>query len=269
MMSSSTAYQRAEMPTGTSAVLETRTLENSNANLLKVLSEGQAVLDVGCGTGAITVGMVSHVGPTGVVIGIDRSAELIAVAQKYKDQQVNLQFEVGDIMSYETTRLFDVVSITRTLQWMAHPAEVLERLTKLLRPGGTLCILDYNHDFIEWEPAPPASMQHFYALFLKWRQEAGMDNHIGSNAESLLVHLGAKTIETADYSENRQKGMDDFESHLSIWQKVAETRGHQLVRDGYLREQERIAAVTEYGEWMKGAQSMKLDLRATHATFSF
>lgn len=266
-MNSSAAYQRAEMPTGTSVVLESRTLENANANLLKVLKEGQMVLDVGCGTGAITVGMMPYVGTKGGVVGIDRSRELIALAAKYKEPYPHLHFEVRDVMTYRSAIKFDVISITRTLQWMATPEKVLRHLRTLLKPGGQICVLDYNHDLIEWMPQAPNSIQAFYVAFLKWRQDAGMDNHIGSNVESLFVKMGAKAIETADYSESKQRGTTGFEEHISIWQKVAETRGRQLVEDGYITEQERITAVSEYGEWMKVAHSMRLDLKATHAIF--
>jgi hypothetical protein len=48
----------------------------------------------------------------------------------------------------------------------------------LLKPGGTVSILDYNHEALEWQPQPPVSMQRFYATFLRWRGDAGMNNHI-------------------------------------------------------------------------------------------
>jgi hypothetical protein len=57
-----------------------------------------------------------------------------------------------------------------------------------------------------------------------------------------------------------------FASHCSLWTKVAETRGKQLVTDGYVTETERINAIETYDAWCATeAGSMKLYLKATHA----
>src|ERR1700716_2098932 len=98
----SNAYQRAEMPPGASAVLDERSLESSNANLLTVLKEGQRVLDVGCGSGAITQGIAKKVGDKGWVLGIDRSPELIDLAKTKFGHIPNLAFDQTDILDYDT-----------------------------------------------------------------------------------------------------------------------------------------------------------------------
>ena len=49
----------------------TRTAEVEAAYLMPHLSEGQRLLDVGCGPGTMTVGFAKHVGATGHVTAID------------------------------------------------------------------------------------------------------------------------------------------------------------------------------------------------------
>lgn len=248
------------MPTGTAAVLEARTIENANANLLGVLQPELSVLDVGCGSGAITRGIAKYAGR---VVGIDRSEELIQLANAHNTAD-NLSFIVGDIMTYAPAEQFDIITTARTLQWMAKPEDVIRQLITLLKPGGLLCVLDYNHEAISWEPAPPASMRRFYDAFLQWRADAGMDNAIGDHVAALMASCGGVDIVVQDQHEWVERGKEG----MDIWKKVAETRGQQVVSDGYVTEEERLQAIADYEQWMKdSAVSMRLYLKATHARF--
>jgi len=263
---SSNAYQRAEMPTGTAAVLDERTLRNSNANLLQVLRKGQKVLDVGCGSGAITRDIVDLVGPTGKVRGVDRSSELITLAIERYQTIPNLHFDCMDILADTTEERYDVITVARTLQWIAEPAPVIRKMLSLLDKDGILCVLDYNHTRIEWHPHPPEAMKHFYDAFLRWRADSGMDNAIGETIRDYFEAKGLTILATLDASEYSDNTMPGFKSHISLWTKVAETRGKQLVADGYVTEAERLKAIEDYDAWCATeARSMKLYLQATHA----
>lgn len=92
----SSAARRAFMPPGTEKLLDVRSLATDHAALAVLLRPGMTVLDVGCGTGAITRGIAHAVSPEGAVCGIDISAELIARASAAAGHR-NLRFEVGDI----------------------------------------------------------------------------------------------------------------------------------------------------------------------------
>ena len=263
---SSNAWQRAEMPTGTAAVLDERTLRNSNTNLLQVLREGQRVLDVGCGSGAITRDIADLVGPSGEVRGVDRSTELIALAKQRYQTISNLRFDCMDILDDTTDERYDVITVARTLQWIADPTPVILKMLSLLDKDGVLCVLDYNHTRIEWHPRPPKAMEHFYDAFLRWRADSGMDNAIGDTIGGHMDTQGLKILTTLDVSEYSDNTMPGFRSHISLWTKVAETRGKQLVTDGYITETERINAIEDYNAWCASeARSMKLCLYATHA----
>lgn len=266
MMSDTISTNRAEMPMGTTSVLDTRSVEKSNANLLGILKPGQYVLDVGCGSGAITSGICEQVGDKGKVIGVDRSETLINQARDHFSGIRNLTFFCTDILAFETDLFFDVITTARTLQWVSNPGLLLNRMKSLLKPDGVLCVLDYDHTAIQWNPAPPVSMLHFYQAFLKWRADAGMDNRIGGHVASMLEQCGLKLLLEQDQSEYFERGETDFMTHINIWMVVAETRGKQMVDDNYITEEQRLLALKEYQNWCGSeAKSMRLVLKVTHA----
>src|SRR4051812_35224492 len=76
-------------------ILARRTLERDHRCLAELLRPGMAVLDVGCGTGAITAGVVKAVGPQGYVMGIDRDEALLEVGRTEHATVPNLHFERG------------------------------------------------------------------------------------------------------------------------------------------------------------------------------
>jgi ubiquinone/menaquinone biosynthesis C-methylase UbiE len=263
METATISQQRAAMPSGANKVLDRRSLENDYKSLLSVLKEGMRVLDVGCGSGAITKGMVEHVGSNGRVIGIDTSSELIEQARLSHKDLTNLSFEKQNIFEYQPAEPFDLIASARTLQWLNNPMEALTKMRSLLKPGGIISILDYNHEKIEWQPAPPDSMKFFYAQFLAWRQDAGMNNHMADELVNMFSSIGLKKITIEDASELCSIEDVEFLETAGIWKKVAETRGQQMVRDGYVTEQERLSAIRDYSAWMEEeGQSMNLYLRA-------
>jgi hypothetical protein len=108
-------------------------------------------------------------------------------------------------------------------------------------------------------------MQLFYAQFLKWRSDAGMDNQIAGHAAGLMQTCGLDICFNADFSEFHYQREAGFLKHVDIWTVVAETRGKQMVTDGYVTEAQREQAANDYSNWCETtAQSMCLVLRAIH-----
>lgn len=254
------------MPQGANKVLDRRTVEHDNSNLLKHLKGDIKVLDVGCGSGSITAGIAAHLAPIGMVKGIDVSEHLIAQAKHQYASFDNLQFSVADISDFAENEKFDLITSARVLQWLPNPSAVVGKMKQLLNKDGYLSILDYNHTKIEWVPQPPAAMRLFYNAFLQWRKDAGFDNEIADNLKTIFRQSGFENISVEDQSEITTRDDEHFESKVNIWTVVAETRGHQLVKDNYITEAERVAAIEEYNDWTKEkGQMMKMYLLAVEA----
>lgn len=262
-MESSVATQRAHMPSGTNKVLDRRSLEKGNEQLIPFLKPGMRVLDVGCGSGTITRGMAARVGANGHVVGIDPSGELIRQAQNNFATEKNLTFKAVSLFDFNTDQRFDVVVAARTLQWLSNPLDALKKMKSFTKPGGVVFILDYNHEKIEWIPAPPASMNHFYHQFLAWRSDAGMHNQIADELPDMMEEVGLTKIVSTDASEVTSEDDVEFLEDAGIWTKVAELRGPQMVETGFMTDEDRQKAIQEYNEWLdRDAQSMTLNLKA-------
>ena len=112
------------------------------------IKPGHRVLDVGCGTGNLTLTARAYTGPGGAVYGIDAAPEMIEVARaKAARSSLDVTFEVGLIEQLPLPDAsFDVV-INRLV--IHHLPDDLKRrgFTEFLRvpePGGRLLIADFT-----------------------------------------------------------------------------------------------------------------------------
>jgi SAM-dependent methyltransferase len=232
-------------------VLSRRTLEHDHRWLPDVLEPGMRVLDVGCGVGAIAAGIARAVGPSGSVRGIDRDEPLLAIARRDHQGVVNLSFELCDVLALEPSRVFDVVTASRTLQWVADVPQALERMHAAARPGGFVVVLDYVHEENSWDPHPPDAFGGFYRAFLEWRAANGWDNRLGGRLESLFASAGLRDIRSYDADEVAERDAPGFEHATEIWSTVVRGLGRQLVDAGYIDEPSRLAAERAYDAFVR------------------
>src|SRR5258705_2051878 len=138
------ARRRAHMPDGTRAILDTRSLQSDHRRLAALLRPGLAVLDVGCGTGAITRGIAEAVGHEGHAVGVDVNASMIDAARAAHRRVPGLSFHVIDVYGLPFRGEFDIVAAARVVQWPPGPRAALRQMTKALRPRGAIAILGFN-----------------------------------------------------------------------------------------------------------------------------
>ena len=261
----SKATKRAAMPKGSATVLNYRSLENDYKTLIPLLKKGMRVLDVGCGTGAITIGIAKKIGKTGQVIGLDASKHLIAEGKALFEVRDNMKLIEGDLFRYEPSEKFDLIVSARVLQWLNNPKAALAKMKTLLKPAGQISILDYNHEELEWKPNPPKSMQQFYQAFLDWKKDAGMNNRIAEDLPRYFEKLGFNNIELIKANEIYSKGATNFLPKIGIWTKVAESRGFQMQKEGYISNELRLKAIEEYNYWINTeAEEMVMKLNEVH-----
>lgn len=250
---------------GTAKLFDERSLESDYATLPPLLKPGWRVLDIGCGTGAISKGIAQKVGPTGYVTGIDNTAYFIESGKETYADVFNLDLLNADLFTYEPKEKFDLIVAARVLQWLNNPQEAVVKLKSMLKPGGILSVLDYNHEALEWQPEPPASMRKFYATFLRWRGDAGMNNHIAEDLPGYFTEAGLTNIQVLEADEAYKKGDANFKHKVGIWSSVAQMT--QMVEEGYIDDADRLKAIKDYNNWIESdAQLMVMKLKEVRGT---
>jgi SAM-dependent methyltransferase len=209
-------------------IFDRRTLWTDHRSLVDLLAPGMSVLDVGCGTGSITRGIAEAVGPGGDVVGIDRDGGLLEHARVHGAGLRNLRFEAGDATRLDYASRFDVVTTARTLQWIADPGSAVRHMARAARPGGWLVVLDYNHVFNAWDPAPPPAFAAFYAAFLAWRASNGWDNEVANHCPALCAAAGLQDIRRSVQDEISVRSDADFDGRTSLWVDVIDNIGPTL-----------------------------------------
>jgi SAM-dependent methyltransferase len=224
-------------------VLNRRTLEVDHRVLAGVLRPGMSVLDVGCGTGAITAGIARL---TGTALGMDRDDSLLAIARRDHADIPGLTFEQHDAVSMEFPPRFDAVTAARALQWISDPGAALGRMAKAAKAGGLVVVLDYNHGRNQWEPDAPAAFVRFYEAFLAWRAANQWDNEMADHLPVLFTAAGLTQIGVFPSDEAARRGSPAAE----VWAHVITSVGTQIVVAGFLTEDERLQAAHAYREYL-------------------
>jgi trans-aconitate 2-methyltransferase len=98
---------------------------------------GARVVDLGCGTGELTAGLVERWQPA-ELIGLDSSPAMLAEAEPRA--RGPLRFVAGDLTEPGLGGTYDVVLANASLQWVPDHPGVLARWTDLLAPGGQLAV---------------------------------------------------------------------------------------------------------------------------------
>ncbi|MBF0498390.1 MAG: class I SAM-dependent methyltransferase, partial [Deltaproteobacteria bacterium] len=104
------------------------------------LRPGDAILDVGTGTGILIPFLLPRIGPNGTITAIDLSENMIAVARQ-KCRSDAVEFMVGDVLTMPLPPAsFDAVICYSVFPHFDDKARAIARLDSYLKPGGELIV---------------------------------------------------------------------------------------------------------------------------------
>jgi SAM-dependent methyltransferase len=156
---------------------------------------GSLVLEAGCGVGAQTVILAGN-SPQAAITCVDVSAESLAEAQRRVKAAgfANVTFHPADIfdLSFPAAH-FDHVFVCFVLEHLPNPAGALAALRRVLRPGGSITVIEGDHGSAYFHPDSDHARRAIQCLIDLQRQADG-DSLIGRRLYPLLVQAGFREV---------------------------------------------------------------------------
>jgi SAM-dependent methyltransferase len=156
---------------------------------------GSLVLEAGCGVGAQTLSLAQR-SPHARFTSVDVSAESVAEAKRRTDAAglTNVQFRQADIFALPfDPASFDHVFVCFVLEHLSRPVEALGILSRLLRPGGTMTVIEGDHGSAFFHPDSAAAHRAIQCQ-VELQRLAGGNALIGRQVHPLMVEAGLEAV---------------------------------------------------------------------------
>ncbi|HUJ09254.1 MAG TPA: methyltransferase domain-containing protein [Verrucomicrobiae bacterium] len=183
---------------------ETVRLQDQASALVELLHHdtlypaGSRVLEAGCGVGAQTITLARN-SPEALITSVDLSAASIAEAKRKVEALglSNVQFQQGDVFHLAfKSESFDHVFVCFLLEHLAEPIRALRDLKDLLRPGGTITVIEGDHGSTFFHPDSQAAHQAIQCQ-VELQRRAGGNASIGRELFPLLQEAGYSAIKVS------------------------------------------------------------------------
>ncbi|MEP2531066.1 methyltransferase domain-containing protein [Shimia sp.] len=153
---------------------------------------GEVILDLGCGQGLLSQELARAVGPTGRIIGVDISPDMLDTARKGCADYTNIDILEGAAGRLPVDSAFlDAAISLQVFEYLPDVAQALEDLHSKLRPGGRLVIGDMHFDTLAWASDNPDRMRR---MCKAWEDHVA-DPHLPASLPAALHNAGFQLIE--------------------------------------------------------------------------
>lgn len=157
--------------------------------------KGSTVLEAGCGIGAQTIPLAQH-SPDADITSIDLSPVSLAQAEeRVRAAGIrNVTFRQADIHALPfADNSFDHVFICFVLEHLPDPARALALLLRVLRPGGSITVIEGDHGSAYFSP-DSAQAKRTIDCLVEIQRQMGGDALIGRRCYPLLTGAGFKEV---------------------------------------------------------------------------
>jgi SAM-dependent methyltransferase len=167
---------------------------DSDAQLEKIgIKPGERVVDIGCGPGGVLHLLGKRVGPTGSVLGIDRSAHFVESARHFVADLGLKQVEVREGDAYDTglpRKSFDGAHMRLVLVNVPRPELIVHEMVSLVRPGGWIASLEASYSMPDVTEPPAPEYLRLRAAYEAYARSEDIDLRIGHRTHRLFREAG-------------------------------------------------------------------------------
>ena len=153
---------------------------------------GARAIELGCGPRGCLDLLSERVGPTGSVVGIERSDEAVALARRFVAGRGlrNVEIVAGDARATALARgTFDLATARLVLVNVPGPEEIVAEMVRLVRRGGTVALHEADWRQHICDPALPA-WDRLFDLLVRYATLNGIDLFVGTKVPRMLAEAG-------------------------------------------------------------------------------
>jgi SAM-dependent methyltransferase len=172
---------------------------------------GSSVLEAGCGVGAQTV-TLARSSPDALITSIDISEDSLAEAERRTAAAglSNVRFQRADILDLPfASGSFDHAFVCFVLEHLPRPVEALRALRKVLRPGGSITVIEGDHGSAYFHPDSEAARAAIRCQ-VELQRRGGGNAMIGRELFPLLGEAGFSQVSVSP----RMVYADESRPHL-------------------------------------------------------
>lgn len=182
------------------AFLSSRSVQDYADFLTPHLAPDAHLLDVGCGTGALSLGLAAR---TGSVTAVDVDNEDLdeARALAMRLGVTNVEFREGSAYALDLPDgHVDVVFAHSLLEALDRPADALREMVRVLRPGGVVGVASVEYGGYVVAGPRAELLRRFYEIREELWLLDGLDPYLGRGLRALLSRAGLTgVVATAKY----------------------------------------------------------------------
>jgi arsenite methyltransferase len=185
---------------------------------------GDRILDVGCGPGFYITELLEAVGREGAVVGVDISADMLAVAAKRAAGHGNVEFhEAGAASLPVPDASFERAVCVQVLEYVRDVPAALAEMHRVLRPGGRMLVWDVDWSTVSWHAIDRQLMRQVLAAWDKHLTHPSLPQTLAAQLRSAGfedVRMDAHAFATTELTPDAYGG-----SHVSLLEHYVADQG--------------------------------------------
>lgn len=168
-------------------------------------TEGERILDIGCGPGFYVRELLERVGPSGSIMGVDASPDMLGLARQRCEGHGNVAFRDGNATALPVDDGdFDAALCVQVMEYVPDPPAALAEIHRALRPGGRVLIWDVDWGTVWWHTADPDRMRRVMSAWDEHLVHPSLPRRLGADLRAsgfVDVAVAGHSFATVDYDD--------------------------------------------------------------------
>ncbi len=189
------------------------------------LGPGEAIADIGCGNGFMTVDLARAVGSNGKVVGVDLSDAMLKSARARCEEFPWVTFHEASAtqLPLDDGCVDKAVSI-QVFEYIPDLSQALREVHRVLRPGGRAVISDFHYDTLVWFSEDPGRMDRMLASALEKVVHTGLPAALPRHLREAGFEVDA--IKPVTFCDHRMRPDGIAASYLAYFPSEAVANNH-------------------------------------------